>query len=174
MYKMGDPKKQRKKYKNPRFAWSKSNLDAELKLLGDYGLRNKKELRRHNFMLVKYRTLARKLLAKSQKERTVLETQILDRLISLRIIPENSVLDDIFDLSIDNILDRRLQTVVFKKGLSKTPQQARQLVVHGHILIKGQKVTSPSYLVKADEEQDVRCKITIPLIETSAIEKSEV
>ena len=168
---MGDPKRQRKKYKNPRLKWSKSNLDAELKLLGEYGLRNKRELRHHHLTLVKYRTLARKLLAKTQTERIALERQVLDKLISLRIVPENSGLDNILDLSLDNILERRLQTLVFRNGLSKTQQQARQLIVHGHITVKGNRVTSPSYLVNADEGQDIKCTISIPLEESSVVKE---
>lgn len=158
---MGDPKRQRKKYQNPRFAWSKSALDAELKLLGEYGLRNKRELRRHHSMLSKYRTLARKLLARTMEERMVMERPILYKLESLKIIPTNSNLDNLLDLSIEHVLERRLQTIVFKKGLSKSPQQARQLVTHGHIVVQGKRITSPSYMVNADEEQNVVC--TLPL-----------
>jgi len=160
---MGDPKRQRKKYQSPRFPWSKSEMDAELRLLGVYGLRNKRELRIHHSMLSKYRTLARKLLAQPSEERAVSEKQILSKLTFLRVIPENSSLDDILDLSIESILQRRLQTLVFAKGLSKTSQQARQLITHGHIAIQGKSVTSPSYMVKSDEEQDIKCLITIPV-----------
>ena len=158
---MGDPKKQRKKYQNPKFPWSKTTLDAELRLLGEYGLRNKRELRRHRFMLSKYRTLSRKLLTGTSEERVVMEKQILNKLTNLKIVPENSGLDNILDLSIENILERRLQTLVYRRGLSKSPQQARQLITHGHILVKGQRVTSPSYLVKAEEEQKIMCSIPI-------------
>ncbi len=159
---MGDPKRQRKKYENPRFAWSKTEIDAELKLLGEYGLRNKKELRIHHAMLSKYRTLARKLLAQPSEERAAPEKEILNKLTSLRVIPENSSLDNILDLPIESILQRRLQTLVFTRGMSKTPLQARQLITHGHITIQGKKVTSPSYMVKVGEEQDIKCLITIP------------
>lgn len=165
---MGDPKRQRKKYQNPRFAWSRSNLDAELRLVGEYGLRNKRELRLHHSMLSKYRTLARKLLAQPLEERVALEKQVLSKLTSLKIIPESSSLDNILDLPIESILQRRLQTLVFAKGLSKTPQQARQLITHGHITIQGKRVTSPSYMVKSDEEQDMKCIIAV-----SPGEKSE-
>ena len=164
---MGDPKRQRKKYQNPRFSWSKPNLDAELKLLGEYGLRNKRELRRHRLLLTKYRTFARKLLANTHIERIALEKQILDKLISLKIIPESSNLDNILDLSIDSILERRLQTLVFRKGLSKTPQQARQFIKHGHITVQGKKVTSPSYLINSDEEPVIKCLISVPLGESA-------
>ena len=171
---MGDPKKQRKKYQNPRFSWSKSNLTAELNLIGEYGLRNKKELRRHHFTLLKSRKLARHLLAKTQTERIALEKQILNKLISLKVIPETSGLDNVLDLSIRNILERRLQTLVFRTGISKTLPQARQLITHGHIIVQGKKVTSPSYLVNANEEQDIKCKIQVPFIESSVVKESSL
>ena len=166
---MGDVKRQRKKYQTPKFAWSKSDLDAELKLLGEYGLRNKRELRRHHSMLTKYRILARKLLARTAEERLVSEKQILNKLISLKIIPENSNLDNFLDLSIDKILERRLQTLVYRKGLSQTPQQARQLITHGHIVIRAKKITSPSYIVSADEEQEMKCTIPAPTGEKETV-----
>lgn len=166
---MGDPKRQRKKYEAPRYPWSINRLDAELKLLGEYGLRNKRELRRHYFMLSKYRTIARKLLAESLEERTKLEKQLLNKLSSLKIVPINATLDNVLDLSIEDILERRLQTFLFKNGMSKTPQQARQLITHGHISIRGRKVTSPSYILKADEEQYVKYTSTSPYAKDSSL-----
>jgi small subunit ribosomal protein S4 len=57
-------------------------------------------------------------------------------------------------LTIDDILERRLQTIVFRKGLTKTVYQARQLITHGHIAIGNKRVTVPSYIVtKTDENQ---------------------
>lgn len=168
---MGDVKRQKKKYQTPKFPWSRSNLDAELRLLGEYGLRNKRELYRHRSMLTKYRTFARKLLARTSEERLASEKQILNKLMSLKIIPENSTLDDSLDLTIDKILERRLQTLVFKKGLSKTLPQARQLITHGHIAIRGKRVTSPSYMVNANEEQEIRCMISHLFGEKEAVEE---
>ena len=83
---MGDPKKQRKKYETPRYAYSKTELDSELKLLGEYGLRNKREIWRHHFMLTKYRTLARELLGKSQEERIKMQEPLLTKLFALKIV----------------------------------------------------------------------------------------
>ncbi|MHC4293821.1 MAG: 30S ribosomal protein S4, partial [Planctomycetota bacterium] len=105
--------------------------------------------------------LSRKLLAETSDERVVVEKQILGRLTHLKIVPENSNLNAILDLTVENILERRLQTLVYRRGFSKSPQQARQLITHGHILIQGQRVTSPSYLVKTEEEQKITCSIPI-------------
>lgn len=161
---MGDPKRQRKKYKKQKSAWSRTELNSELKYLGDYGLRNKRELWRHRSFLSKYRTNARKLLAISIKERSILEKQIIEKLISLKIVENGAIIDDVFGLTINKILDRRLQTIVYKHGLSKTLQQSRQFIVHGHISVKGRKVTSPSYLVKGDEESTISYSSTSPIV----------
>lgn len=153
---MGDPKRQRKKYETPRFPWSKTELSAELRLLGEYGLRNKKELWRHYYTISKYRTMARQLLGKPEEERSKLEKQFLNKLSSTKVVSENADLDDVLDLSVEELLKRRLQTLVFRSGLARTLQQARQLIVHGHISIGNRKITSPSYIVLEREEQDLR------------------
>jgi small subunit ribosomal protein S4 len=152
---MGDPKKQRKKYETPRFPWRTDVLQEELRLLGQYGLRNKHELWRHETMLSKFRGIARSLIGKPQDERRKMEIELLSRLKKLGILHETAVLDDVLDLTIEDILERRLQTIVFRKGLAKTIHQARQLITHGHIAIGKQKVTVPSYLVSKDEENQI-------------------
>jgi small subunit ribosomal protein S4 len=149
---MGDPKKQRKKFDTPRFPWQTDKLDTELKLLGQYGLRNKREIWRHKTLLSKYRGIGRSLLGMPVEERSRQEKQVLDRLHRLGILPEEAALDDVLDLSLEDILERRLQTLVFQKGLAKSIQQARQLITHGHIAVEGRRVSTPSYLVLKDEE----------------------
>ena len=153
---MGDPKKQRKKFETPRFRWRKDILQEELKLLGQYGLRNKHELWRHKTMLSKTRGIARSLIGKLPEERAKMENELLSRLKKLGILAETSVLDNVLDLSIEDLLERRLQTIVFRKGLARTIFQARQLITHGHVTVGNRRVTIPSYIVaKAEEEQVV-------------------
>lgn len=152
---VGDPKKQRKKYETPRFPFKIDILQAELKLLGQYGLRNKRELWRHKTALSKFRGIARSIMAMPEEEGEKLKQQLLRKLDRLGILPETTVLDDVLDLAIEDILERRLQSFVFHKGLAKSIHQARQLIIHGHITINGKKVTSPSYLVLRDEEVHV-------------------
>ena len=151
---MGDPKKQRKKYETPRFRWRKDILQEELKLIGQYGLRNKHELWRHKTTLSTARGIARSLIGKPAEERTKIENELLTRLKKQGILAETSALDNVLDLSIEDILERRLQTIVFRKGLTRTIFQARQLITHGHIIIGNRRVTVPSYTVaKAEEDQ---------------------
>jgi small subunit ribosomal protein S4 len=160
---MGDPKRQRKKYDSPRFPWQIDTLEAELKLLGQYGLRNKREIWRHKTLLSKYRGIGRSLLGKSVEERSTQEQQLLSRLNRLGILNEESALDDVLDLSLEDILERRLQTLVFHRGLSQSMNQSRQLIAHGHIAINGRKVSSPSYLVLRDEEEQIEYAPKSPL-----------
>jgi len=152
---MGDPKKQRKKFETPRFRWRKDILQEELKLVGQYGLRNKHELWRHKTMLSKTRGIARSLIGKTPEERTKMENELLTRLKKLGILAETSVLDNVLDLSIEDLLERRLQTIVFRKGLTRTISQSRQLITHGHVTIGNRRVTVPGYIVSKVEEEQV-------------------
>ncbi|KYH40728.1 MAG: 30S ribosomal protein S4 [Candidatus Bathyarchaeota archaeon B26-2] len=160
---MGDPKKQRKKYKTPRFPWRADVLQSELKIMGQYGLRNKRELWRYKTMISKFRRIARSLLGMSGEERALREAQLLRKLKRYKILPENATLDDVLDLSVEDILERRLQTLVFRKGLARSIYQARQLITHGHIAIGGRRVFSPGYLVLGSEESQVTYAPTSPL-----------
>lgn len=160
---MGDPKKQRKKFETPRFPWRTDVLETELRLLGQYGLRNKREIWRTKTLLSKYRGIARSLLSMSVEERRRPEKQLLDRLDRLGILPETAVLDDVLVLSLEDILERRLQTLVFQKGLAKSIHQARQLITHGHVAIAEKRVSSPSYLVLREEEAKITPAPTSPL-----------
>ncbi|UCE95167.1 MAG: 30S ribosomal protein S4 [Candidatus Bathyarchaeota archaeon] len=164
---MGDPKKQRKKFETPRFPWRTDILGSELKLLGQYGLRNKRELWRHKTMLSKFRGSARSILGMPEREGAKSKEQLLNRLDRLGILPETAVLDDVLDLMIEDILERRLQSLVFQKGLAKSVYQARQLITHGHIAISGRKVNSPSYLVLREEIAHIEYSPTSALINSN-------
>jgi small subunit ribosomal protein S4 len=152
---MGDPKRQRRKFETPRFPWRKDILQEELKLLGTFGLRNKHELWRHETMLSKFRGIARSLIGRTPEERVKMENELLTRLKKLGVLQETAVLDDVLDLSIEDILERRLQTIVFRKSLTKTVHQARQLITHGHITIENRRVTVPGYIVSREEEKAI-------------------
>jgi small subunit ribosomal protein S4 len=152
---MGDPKKQRKKYDTPRTQWSQDQLEEELKLLGQYGLRNKHELWRNKTELSKYRGIARSLISKTPKEREKMENELLQRLKKMGVLDQTAVLDDVLDLSIEDLLERRLQTIVFRKGLTRTVFQSRQLITHGHIVIGNRRITIPGYIVPKEKEEQI-------------------
>jgi small subunit ribosomal protein S4 len=160
---MGDPRRQRKKYATPRFPWRTDILQEELKLLGQYGLRNKHELWRHETTLSNFRGIARSLIGRSAEERKKMENELVTRLKKLGVLQETAVLDNVLDLTIEDLLERRLQTIVFRKGMGKTIQQSRQLITHGHISLGNQKVTIPSYVVTKEEENQITYATRSPL-----------
>lgn len=153
---MGDPKRQRKSYETPRHPWRRDQLELELHLVGDYGLRNKRELWRYKTMLSEVRGIARSLLGSASEERERLEREYVSKLGRIGILPESATIDEVLDLEIRDLLERRLQTLVFRRGLAKTLFQARQLVSHGHISVAGKVVSVPGYMVKRDEEQKLK------------------
>lgn len=54
------------------------------------------------------------------------------------------------------MLERRLDNVLFRLGFARTRSQARQLAVHGHVMVNGRKVNVPSYLVRENDEIKIR------------------
>jgi len=159
---MGDPRKPRKKWIGPKHPWRKERLMYEMRLVGEYGLRNKRELWIAQTIIRKFRHQARSLLAVPREIREKVEKALLRRLYQLGLLPENATLDDVLSLSVEDLLERRLQTIVYRKGLARTIYQARQLIVHGHIAIAGRRVTAPGYLVTRDEEDLIDYAPTSP------------
>ena len=149
---MGDPRKPRKKYETPRHPWQSSRIEAEKILSKDYGLKNKKEIWKARALLRKFTNQAKKLSNIKTLHYQREKEQLLVKLSKLNLVKENAELEEVLGLTVNNILDRRLQTIVFKKGLAKTADQARQFITHGHIKVKDQRVDIPSYLVKLEEE----------------------
>ncbi|MDI9611296.1 MAG: 30S ribosomal protein S4 [Archaeoglobaceae archaeon] len=162
---MGDPKKNRKFYVAPVRPWDRSRLERDNQLVITYGLRNKRELWRFQNILRKYRRVARDLLGKinlpgREGEMAKSKAQaVIKKLQKYGVLPENSTLDDVLGLSVENFLERRLQTLVYRQGLARTIKQARQMIVHGHIEVDGRKVTSPSFIVLRDLEKKVGVKV---------------
>ncbi len=156
---MGDPKKFRKKYTTPRHPWQRLRLEAEKVLVAEYALKNKKELWKMSSMLDNFTSQAKLLTPKLQsnkKDQALIEKkQLLDRLARLGLLSTDANLTDVLNLTTRDILERRLQTIVLKKDLARTMNQARQFITHGHITVNGTKITAPSYLVKASEDSEI-------------------
>ncbi len=149
---MGDPRRLRKKYSTPNNPFEKARIVEEFSYLGKYGLRNKKEFRRHKYHLSKMRKLARTNKTLPEEIREIRFVELRDSLVKIGLVNADAHSDDILSLSVENILERRLQTIVHKNGLAKTITQARQLTTHGHIAVNGHVIDSPSYLVKKNDE----------------------
>lgn len=153
---MGDPKKPKKKYSRPKKIWDKERIGVDRDIMKEYGLRNKKELWKAESFLRGLRQQAKLLIAKRGEEQADKERELLiSRLVKLNLVNSGAVLEDVLGLELKSVLDRRLQSIVIKRGLAKSIKQARQFIVHGHISIGEGKINVPSYLVKADEESKI-------------------
>ena len=149
---MGDPKLPRRIWKKPKRPLNYNLMMDELKTLGTFGLKTKKELWKTRTHLSKLRHQARALLALRQEVRKEKEPVLINSLSKIGLVDKNSTLDAVLNLQVTDLLSRRLQTIVQKKLYFKTPYHARQAIVHGHIMIDDRIITIPSYIVKVDEE----------------------
>ena len=158
---MGDPRKMHKKYQTPSHPWRSDVLKEELRLIGEYGLRNKKELWRAASKLRRYRSMARTTLGLSEERRKKAEGSLVNKLYNMGLLRSGSTCDDVLKLTVRDFLERRLQTTVFRQGKAKSTYQARELIAHGHVLVRDQKVTAPGYHVMRGEEDalDVHVKV---------------
>lgn len=147
---MGAPKRIRKKYETPSKMWNSARIKREHELKERYGLRNLRELWLLNSELRRIKQNVRSVLSGKSSEAT--GKDIIARLSRYNIVRNDATPDDLLVVDVEALLDRRLQTIVLKKGLARTSRQARQLIAHGLISINGRRVTSPGHLVLASEE----------------------
>jgi len=153
---LGDPKYPRRVWRKPKRPLNYDLKMEELKTLGTFGLRTKRELWKAHTQLSNVRHQARSLLALQQDVREEKEPILMKSLVRIGLVSSGATLDDVLNLQVTDLLTRRLQTVVFKKFGFKTPYQARQAVVHGHIMIGDRIVDIPSYTVTTDEESNIK------------------
>ena len=132
--------------------FEKSRIEEENVLKKNYALKNKAEVWKAKAKVDYFRGRAKELAKKPIEEQEVL----FRKLKSLGL--EIETITDILDLKVEDILKRRLATVVVKKKLANTVSHARQLVVHKKILINGKVVSSPSYLVPVAQESVISVK----------------
>lgn len=149
---MGHPRKIRSKYSGPSHPWKADRLEKEKVLVERFGLKNKTELWKMDSKLKTMKTTAKLATARRDAQSFIEEKQLLERAVRMGILNPGASLLDLLSLETENILGRRLQSVVFNLGLARTVKQARQFIVHNHILVNGKVVSIPSYIVKKDEE----------------------
>lgn len=149
---MGQSKSQRRKYKTPSHPWNRQRIAAERELLEEYGLVNKKEIMRIESLLRNLKTQAKELITRSDKQAELEWEQLRARLNRLGLVDGAMKIEQVLDLSMKNIMERRLQTQVVRKGLARSMMQARQFITHQHILVGSHKISVPGHFVSANEE----------------------
>jgi len=163
-------KKLKQQYETPTEGWSQERIQKEDKLIEDYGLKNKKEVYKAESELRNLRREARRLIAEEDKTQ---RRDLIKRVNSLGLIKKDGQLEDILTLNVTDILNRRLQTAVNRRGHADTPKHARQLVTHGHVYINGEKVNIPGYLLTQEEEKTLELRMPEPKQEEKEEEKTE-
>ena len=152
---MGDPKYPRRVWRKPKRPLNYELKMEELKTLGTFGLRTKRELWKAHTELSRVRHQARSLLALRQEIRAEKEPILMKSLARIGLVSSDATLDDVLNLNADDLLSRRFQTIVAKKFDFKSPYQARQAIIHGHVMIGDRKIDIPSYIVTVEEEGGV-------------------
>jgi small subunit ribosomal protein S4 len=176
---MGYPGKNHKTYQTPKRPFEKTRIEEETRLVIEYGLRNKREVWKAQSHLRKYRKAARELLAlmSSTTNQTVFEakkSELISHMQRAGLLGPDADIDNVLALKVPAHLERRLQTLVYRKGLARSPKQARQLVTHGHIAIGGRRVTIPGYLVTRGEETTISYAGNSPFVDAAHAERTRI
>ena len=156
MINIGDPRRLKKKFKKPKHPYRKERILEELEFLGRYGLRNKREFWKMKSMLGNWRKIARESRRLPQEQSIQTQRELITKLNKLGVLGPEAEFDDVLLLTVEDLLKRRLQTLVFEKGMANTVYEARQKIVHKHITIGDKLINSPSYIVKKAEEDLIR------------------
>lgn len=159
---MGDPKRIRKKYDTPSHPWIKSRIDEEKRLSREFGTKNKKELWKMETTLKKYKSQAKILIALKTDQAAVERDHLFRRVSQLGLVQGTVNYDSVLSLTSDDILSRRLQSMLVSKGLARSVKQARQFITHEHIVVGDKVITSPSYLVSVSEESQLGFAVNSP------------
>ncbi|MBU0929912.1 MAG: 30S ribosomal protein S4 [Nanoarchaeota archaeon] len=158
---MGHPKKLKKKYKTPSHPWERARIEKEGKIKKVYGLKNKKEIWKAKAKIKNFTKQAKRVIAKKTEQNKKEEKQLMEKLDKLNLIDKNDKIENVLNLTIENLLDRRLQTVVLRLGLARSIKQSRQFIKHGHIFVSGKKMTIPSYIITKNDKIIYNPKSTI-------------
>jgi len=161
---MGDPRRLRKKYETPLHPWRKENIEAERAVKQEYALKNKQELWKMSSMLRDFKNQAKQLIARQGKQGELERKQLLTRLERLGLLQAGAKLDSVLSLQTKDILDRRLQSFVFRQGIARSMKQARQFITHYHVSVSGRVISAPGYVVKKSDEGLINVRQTSSLV----------
>src|SRR3989338_8189630 len=157
---MGHPRRLKKKYSKPRHPWQKDRIEVENELKKKYGFRTKKEIWKMNSFLSKMKDLSKKLIAAHGSQADIEKVHLIKKASSYGLVKPNAKIEDVLAITLEDVLNRRLQTIIVKKKFGRSMLQARQFITHGHVMVKDKTINSPSYLVKLDEESRILFRVS--------------
>jgi len=149
---MGDIRRKHKMFSRPKKLYDRTRMDEENVLVKKYGLKNKREIWKAKTAVSKLRRRAKALIGKNMEE----QQKFFDKLSKNGM--KVSSIADVLALTEENVFERRLQTMLVKKKLATTPKGARQLIVHKNVLVDGNVVNIPSFVVTRDLEDKISLK----------------
>jgi len=147
-------KRKHKQYSRPKRPFDKPRIEEEGEIKKEFGLKNKKEIWKAEAKVKVIRRKAKNLIKAPKEEQQIL----FDRLNKIG-IKVNSIAD-VLGLEKKDYLNRRLQTIVYKKKLAPTIKTSRQLITHKKILVDERAVSIPSYIVPVELENKITLKKT--------------
>jgi len=168
---MGDIKKIKKKYSKPSHPWRIARIEEENAICKEYGIPKKNELWKAIAKLESFKNQAKKLSTLQGVQADLERDNLFKKLQSYNLINIGDSTDAILGITLKNVLDRRLQTLILKKGLTKTMKQARQMITHRHVSINNKIVSSPSYIVKVAEESSLSISPKSPFYDQNHVER---
>ena len=145
-------KRKHKTYSKPKRPFDKVRIDEEAEIKKEFGLKNKKEIWKADSQIKSIREKAKKLIGASSEEQKAL----FDKLKKLGL--EVNSIADILSLDKTDYLKRRLQTVMVNKKIATTAKSARQFITHKKVLVEGNIIDSPSYIVPIKLEDKISLK----------------
>jgi small subunit ribosomal protein S4 len=153
--------RKKNQYRRPLKPFESVRIKAENEIRKKYGLKNKTEIWKTQAKVDYYRGRAKALANKPYEEQKVLFGKL--QALGLKV----ETIADVLGLQVEDLLQRRLSTVVAQKKLADTPKQARQMIVHKKVAVNNKVVNSPGYFVKIAEENkiEVKQKVRKPKVE---------
>ncbi len=142
--------KKHKKYSKPKRPFDKLRIEEENKIIKDYGLKNKKEIWKADAQIQKIRQRAKKLITSTEEEQKKFFEKLKKQGLKVDSIA------DALALKTENWLNRRLQTLIVKKNIARTPKSARQLITHKHVKVGKNIINVPSYIVPVELENNIK------------------
>ena len=144
--------RKKNKFSWPRKLYDKTRIKGEVKLVEEYGLKNKREIWKAESKIKYFRNRAKFLITESQEQKEQFFSKLRSIGLSVKTIA------DVLALNKEDLLKRRLSTIVWKRGLANTAKQSRQLIVHKKVFVNGAAVNIPSYIVPTELESLITLK----------------
>lgn len=162
------PVRKHKRYNRPKKLYDIALIKSENDLIKKYGLKNRREVWKADFIIGKIRNIAKTLITASDKDK--------DEFVKRQAVKGFNVssIADVLALSKEDCLKRRLQSIVVAKKIALTHKQARQMITHKHIKVLGHKIDSPAHLTTLEEENDINTDLSVPIKKVITDEEKEI